>query len=93
VWVRLPPSSRNQRTTQVTPHDELNERTNVRRADYDLLKAVLRDAALKGPAVANRQAVPDFRSHLIGRIEWVAALDPRHGEALHARFAAIGWDI
>jgi len=54
---------------------------------------VLRDAALKGTAVANRQAVPDFRSHLIGRIEWVAALDPRHGEALHARFAAIGWDI
>ena len=31
------------------------------------LKAILHDAAVNGPAAANRTGVPDFRAHLLGR--------------------------
>jgi hypothetical protein len=70
----------------------VNERPNVRRREFDLLKATLHDAALHGPSWANRQGVQDFRSHLLGRIEWVASLNPARATKLRRLFAAISWD-
>jgi retron-type reverse transcriptase len=69
----------------------VNDRPNVTRPDYDRLRAVLRDAALHGPAAANRAHHPDFRSHLLGRIAWAGAGNPARAEKLHAAFAAITW--
>jgi RNA-directed DNA polymerase len=69
----------------------VNERLNVPRPEYDRLKAILHDAALHGPQAANRAGVPDFRSHLAGRIAWVASLHPERGRRLRERFAAIKW--
>jgi RNA-directed DNA polymerase len=69
----------------------VNERLNVPRPEYDRLKAILHDAALHGPQAANRAGVPDFRSHLAGRIAWVASLHPERGRRLRERFAAIEW--
>jgi RNA-directed DNA polymerase len=69
----------------------VNDRPNVVRADYDRLRAVLHDAVVNGPAAANRQGHPDFRAHLLGRIGWAAASNPRRAEKLHAAFAAITW--
>jgi RNA-directed DNA polymerase len=66
----------------------VNERLNVDRREYDRLKAVLHDLRLHGPAAANRAAVPDFRAHLLGRIAWVASLNPGRGEKLRAAFDA-----
>jgi RNA-directed DNA polymerase len=69
----------------------VNARTNVRRADYDQLRAILHNAATSDPASQNRDQVEDFRAHLLGRISWVEALNPARGQRLRELFAAIDW--
>jgi hypothetical protein len=69
----------------------VNERPNVARPDYDRLRAILHDAARRGPAAANRAGVPDFRAHLLGRIAWVESLNPDRGAKLRRRFDEIDW--
>jgi RNA-directed DNA polymerase len=69
----------------------VNERPNVARQEYDLLKAILHDAGRRGPNAANRDGVDDFRAHLLGRIAWVASLNPERGARLRARFDRIVW--
>jgi hypothetical protein len=70
----------------------VNARTNVRREEYDRLKAILHNCALHGPAAQNREGATDFRAHLLGRIGWVAQVHPQRGEKLRASFARIRWD-
>jgi hypothetical protein len=70
----------------------VNERLNVARAEYDLLKATLHNAARHGPASQNRKGARDFRAHLLGRIAWVESLNPNRGQKLRAQFARIDWD-
>jgi hypothetical protein len=69
----------------------VNVRPNVARREYDLLKAIVHDAARNGPAAANRACVRDFRAHLLGRIAWVAQLNPPRGRRLRERFEQIVW--
>lgn len=69
----------------------VNERLNVLRRDLDRLRAELHEARTKGPAVANRRGVVDYRSHLRGRIEWVRQLNPDRAAKLHASFERIDW--
>ncbi|HEV2758467.1 MAG TPA: reverse transcriptase family protein [Acidimicrobiales bacterium] len=70
----------------------VNERVNIERRQYDLLKATLHNAARRGPAGQNRSGHPAFRDHLRGRIAWVHQLTPARGERLLATFAQIDWD-
>ena len=70
----------------------VNDRLNVARSEYDVLKAILRNAALRGPAAENRAEVDDFRAHLLGRIAWVESLNPARGAKLRRRFDAVAWD-
>ena len=69
----------------------VNDQPNVPRSEYDRLKAILHYAATNGPAAANRLGHPDFRAHLLGRIGWVAAVNPVRGARLRERFDAIDW--
>lgn len=69
----------------------VNRHANVARDEYELLKAILHNAALHGPVSQNRDQLPDFRAHLLGRISWVAALNPQRGARLRERFALIDW--
>lgn len=69
----------------------VNAHPNLARRDYDRLRAVLHDAARNGPQSANRAGVPDFRSHLLGRIAWAEQLDDARGAKLRSAFAAISW--
>jgi RNA-directed DNA polymerase len=69
----------------------VNERLNVPRPDYDVLKAILHNSIVHGPASQNREQVPDFRAHLLGRISWVGSLNPARGEKLRSQFAQIAW--
>jgi RNA-directed DNA polymerase len=87
------------KTTVRRPHERqlvcgivVNERPNVMRREYDLLKAVLHDAELHGAAAANRAAHPEFRAHLLGRIAWVGSLHPSRGARLRERFERVSWD-
>jgi RNA-directed DNA polymerase len=69
----------------------VNERLNVPRYEYDVLKAILHNSLVHGPASQNREAVADFRAHLLGRLSWIESLNPERGEKLRRQFASIAW--
>ena len=69
----------------------VNQRLNIARPEYDLIKAILHDCSRHGPAAANRTGEPDFRAHLLGRISWITSVNTDRGGRLRARFAEIDW--
>ena len=69
----------------------VNERLNVPRYEYDVLKAILHNSSVYGPASQNRAGVPDFRAHLLGRLSWIESLNPKRGEKLRRQFTSIAW--
>lgn len=69
----------------------VNERPNVRRNDFDRLKAILTNCVRHGAASQNRDGVRDFRAHLSGRIAHVASLNWDRGKKLQQIFVRIDW--
>lgn len=69
----------------------VNAHPNVRRDEYDTLRAVLHNAAVHGPAGQNRAGHPDFRAHLAGRVSWVESVNPGRGARLRAVLDRIDW--
>jgi hypothetical protein len=69
----------------------VNEKPNVRRDEYDRLKAILHNCACSDPASQNRSGHGDFRAHLSGRIQHVKSLNPSRGARLEALFGRIEW--
>jgi RNA-directed DNA polymerase len=69
----------------------VNERAGVERAGRDELRAILHNCARLGPESQNRSGHLDFAAHLLGRIAWVAAVNPSQAERLRAQFDRIGW--
>jgi hypothetical protein len=70
----------------------VNARPNVKRADFDELKATLCNCARHGPASQNRDGRADFRAHLLGRIAYVGLLNPARAAKLRRWFDRIAWD-
>lgn len=62
----------------------VNERLNVRRADFDHLKAILTNCLRHGAQSQNREQHPDFRSHLEGRVAFVESVHQEKGAKLRA---------
>jgi hypothetical protein len=69
----------------------LNAQPNLRRREYDRLKAILYNCARDGPQGHNRTGEPDFRAHLAGRVAYVAMINPGRGRRLSALFERIRW--
>ena len=69
----------------------VNGGANVPREDYDRLRALLHNAARHGPASQNRDGHPHFRSHVLGRISWVASLNADRGVKLREAFDRVDW--
>jgi hypothetical protein len=69
----------------------VNAGSNVPREDYDRLRALLHNAARHGPASQNRAGHPQFRSHVLGRVSWVASLNPERGAKLREAFERVDW--
>lgn len=69
----------------------VNVRPNVRREDFDRLKAILTNCVRHGPASQDRAAERDFRAHLAGRVAHVASLNGARGSKLRALFDRIDW--
>jgi retron-type reverse transcriptase len=69
----------------------VNEKPNVRRCDYDQLKAILRNCVKHGPASQNRQSHPCFKQHLLGRIAALSQLHANRGAKLRKIFELILW--
>jgi len=69
----------------------VNRKLNLRRDAYDQLKATLHNCARRGPSAENRAALPDFRSHLVGRVAHAAMLNPSRGRRLRELLEGIDW--
>ena len=81
------PQHRQQRVTGVV----VNAHGNVPRQDFDRLKACLYQCVRDGPASQNTANLPDYRSHLLGRIGWVKQLNPARAAKLMRLFEQIEW--
>lgn len=68
-----------------------NQRPNIRREEFDRLKATLTNCVRHGPATQNRAGVADFRKHLEGRIAFVKMINAAKAERLSEIFARIEW--
>lgn len=84
---RVRPAGIRQSVTSVV----VNERTNVPRPDFDRLKAIIHNCRVHGPESQDWNGHPDFRGHLLGRISWVAALNPARGDKMLQDFHRIQW--
>jgi hypothetical protein len=69
----------------------VNKRINIRRQDFDLLKAILTNCIRLGPATQNREQHSNFKAHLEGRVAFVASVNPARGERLKQLLAQIRW--
>ena len=78
-------------TQQIAAGIVINKITNIRRSEFDVLKAILFNCTRYGPSTQNRDALPDFQSRLRGRIDWVRQLNPARSEKLMEMFHAIDW--
>ncbi len=67
----------------------INVQTNIRRCEYDRLKAILHNCVKFGAASQNREGRKNFRTHLRGRVEHVNSLNPVRGEKLRAMLERI----
>lgn len=86
------------KTRQATPAQPqrvcgvvVNQHTNMKRSDFDRLRAVLHQCALHGPASQNREGHVDFRAHVRGKLDWATQLNPVKARRLHALWAQIDW--
>ena len=70
----------------------LNQHANIRRRDYDQLKAILFNCIRHGPASQNRQELANFKQHLSGRINWVAQVNPARAKKLLSLMEQIDWN-
>ena len=70
----------------------VNEKPNVRRQDFDRLKATLTNCVRHGPVSQNGGMRADFRAHLVGRIAYVRSLNRERASRLQALFDRIDWD-
>jgi RNA-directed DNA polymerase len=69
-----------------------NQRINVKRAQFDRLKAILTNCVRHSPEVQNRDAHPHFREHLHGRIAFIESINLEKGKRLRAIFDQIAWE-
>lgn len=70
----------------------VNAHPNVPRPEHDRLRALLHEARVRGPEAANRLGHDDFAAHVLGRIAWVAALNPPRGAKLRRQYEQVSWD-
>ena len=68
-----------------------NQALNIQRPEFDRLKAILTNCVRRGPESQNREERPDFRAHLVGRVGFVASINPAKGERLRGILDQIQW--
>jgi RNA-directed DNA polymerase len=69
----------------------VNRKPGVRRADREVLEAILVNCLRGGPSEQNRAGVPDFRAHLQGRLSYIRMVNPAHAAPLEKLFEQIDW--
>jgi len=84
---RFMPKSKRQRAAGLV----FNEKPNVSRPEFDRLKAILSNCVRHDWESQNRESHPEFREHLLGRIQWVASSNPARGGKLRSIFEQVKW--
>ncbi len=69
----------------------VNEKANIVRRDFDLLKAILNNCIRFGAESQNREQHPLFRSHLEGCVSFVEMIHAAKGARLRRLFEQIQW--
>jgi RNA-directed DNA polymerase len=69
----------------------VNSHCNIARPEFDRLKAILTNCARRGPRSQNRENLPDFQSHLRGRVAHMMHLNPQRGAKLLRIYQTIDW--
>lgn len=69
----------------------VNARPNVRRDEFDRLKATLTNCIRHGAESQNREGHPEWRQHLMGRVAHMAMLNAGRGEKLEKLLEQIAW--
>jgi len=69
----------------------VNHHANLQRSEFDRLKATLTNSVRFGPVSQNRDAHPNFRSHLEGRVAFVEMINSTRGKRLRIIFEQIHW--
>lgn len=69
----------------------VNERLSVSRVATDRLKAILTNCVRNGAEVENREGMPFWREHLLGKIGFVASVHGERGAHLRTIFDQIDW--
>ena len=67
----------------------VSSKTNVDRKYFDRLQAALPNCKRYGLSSQNRQGHPNFRAHLVGRIQYVKSLNKQKGLKLEQIFQQI----
>jgi len=70
----------------------LNAHPNIGRRHFDQLKAILTNCIRYGPASQNRDAHPDFRASLAGRVAFFRQINSGRAERLARLLCQIEWD-
>ncbi|HEY3740793.1 MAG TPA: reverse transcriptase family protein [Bryobacteraceae bacterium] len=68
-----------------------NTHPNIRRSDFDELKAILTNCVRLGPSTQNRDLHANFRAHLEGRVSFIESITPPRGSKLRSIFDRIDW--
>jgi RNA-directed DNA polymerase len=69
----------------------VNDHPAIARTEFDALRATLHNCVRFGSESQRRDQTVDFRSHLLGRIGWVAFVNPQRGARLMSVFNQITW--
>jgi len=69
----------------------INRHANIPRDEYDRLKATLCNCVRRGPDSQNTAGIPEFRSHLEGRVAYVESVNPLRGTRLRDLVRQINW--
>ena len=70
----------------------VNDKPNLPRSQYDVLKATLHNCSRYGAASQNRRNHSDYRAHLAGRVAHAQQINPARGAKIQEIFARIRWD-
>jgi hypothetical protein len=68
-----------------------NQKVNVVRKDFEILKATLTNCLRLRPESQNRGAHPNFRAHLEGRVAFVEMINTAKGQRLRKLLDNIHW--
>ncbi|MDF1816064.1 MAG: reverse transcriptase family protein [Verrucomicrobiales bacterium] len=69
----------------------MNERPNLKRREFEQLKAILNNCVRHGWQSQNRDEHPDFRAHLEGRLNWACQVNSLKAQKLQKLFDQIRW--